>query len=139
MCLPRTGNFLLQVMLYHLAQDVAVPIAVPTPGANKFAFDTASTLQCSVGPSLPNNRIIARKTPQAIYLQHGTGNATIVSQPISYCGGEVTGCWRGGGDRAQLVQPHCCGLRLLRTRLDAHNCVHVLAGIPGGPGAGALL
>lgn len=94
-------------MLYHLAQDVAVPIAVPTPGANRFAFDTASTLQCSVGPSLPNNRIIARKTPQAIFLQHGTGNATIVSQPIPYCGGEVGGAaaapggwrsrWRRGG------------------------------------------
>lgn len=27
-----------QVMLYHLAQDVQVPIATPTPGANKFAL-----------------------------------------------------------------------------------------------------
>ena len=27
-----------QVMLYHLAQDVNVPIATPTPGANKFAL-----------------------------------------------------------------------------------------------------
>lgn len=34
-----------QVMLYHLAQNINVPIATPTPGANKFAFDTASTLQ----------------------------------------------------------------------------------------------
>ena len=76
-------------MLYHLAKDINVPIATPTPGAPRFAFDTASTLQCSVGPSLPNNRIIVKKTPQAIYLQHGTGNATIMSQPISYCGGEV--------------------------------------------------
>jgi hypothetical protein len=78
-----------QVMLYHLAQDINVPIATPTPGAPKFAFDTASTLQCSVGPGLPNNRIIVKKTPQAILLQHGTGNATIVSQPIGYCGGEA--------------------------------------------------
>ena len=27
-----------QVLLYHLAQDIAVPIATPTPGANKFAL-----------------------------------------------------------------------------------------------------
>ena len=27
-----------QVVLYHLAQDVAVPIATPTPGTNKFAL-----------------------------------------------------------------------------------------------------
>ena len=78
-----------QVMLYHLAQDINVPIAVPTPGVSRFAFDTASTLQCSVGPNLPNNRITVRKTPEAIYLQHGTGNATLVSQPIPYCGGEA--------------------------------------------------
>jgi len=37
-----------QVALFHLAQDVEVPIATPTPGANAFAVDTASTLQ--VGP-----------------------------------------------------------------------------------------
>lgn len=80
-----------QVMLYHLAQDINVPIATPTPGVPKFAFDTASTLQCSVGPNLPNNRITVKKTPEAIYLQHGTGNATLVSQPIPYCGGEVSG------------------------------------------------
>ena len=51
--------------------------------------DTASTLQCSVGPGLPNNRVVVKKTPQAILLEHGTGNATIVSQPIGYCGGEA--------------------------------------------------
>jgi hypothetical protein len=27
-----------QVVLYHLAQDVSVPIATPTPGTNKFAL-----------------------------------------------------------------------------------------------------
>jgi hypothetical protein len=27
-----------QVMLYHLAQNIGVPIATPTPGANKFAL-----------------------------------------------------------------------------------------------------
>jgi hypothetical protein len=42
-----------------------------------------------VGPGLPNNRVVVRKTPQAIFLEHGTGNATIVSQPIGYCGGEA--------------------------------------------------
>ena len=51
--------------------------------------DTASTLQCSVGPGLPNNRVVVKKTPQAILLEHGTGNATIVSQPMGYCGGEA--------------------------------------------------
>jgi hypothetical protein len=47
-------------------QDVNVPIAEATPGANKFAVDTASTLQCTFGPGLPNNRLIIRKTPVAI-------------------------------------------------------------------------
>jgi hypothetical protein len=51
--------------------------------------ETASTLQCSMGPGLPNNRVVVRKTPEAIFLQHGTGNATIISQPIPYCGGEA--------------------------------------------------
>eukprot|EP00775_Hariotina_reticulata_P005590 gene5590-5828_t len=78
-----------QILLYHLAKDVNVPVADPTPGANKFAVDTASTLQCTFGPGLPNNRLIVKKTPQAILVQHGTGNATIVSQTIPYCGGEA--------------------------------------------------
>jgi len=77
-----------QILLYHLAQDVAVPIA-ESVGANKFAVDTASTLQCTFGPGLPNNRLIIKKTPEAFLVQHGTGNATIMSQPISYCGGEA--------------------------------------------------
>jgi hypothetical protein len=47
-------------------QDVAVPIAEATPGANRFRVDTASTLQCSVGPNLPNNQLTIRKTPLAI-------------------------------------------------------------------------
>lgn len=47
-------------------QDVAVPISEPTPGANKFAVDTSSTLQCTFGPGLPNNRLIIKKTRTAI-------------------------------------------------------------------------
>jgi hypothetical protein len=47
-------------------QDVDVPIAEATPGANKFAVDTASTLQCTFGQGLPNNRLVIRKTPRAI-------------------------------------------------------------------------
>jgi hypothetical protein len=43
-----------------------VPIADATPGINKFAVDTASTLQCTFGPGLPNNRLIIKKTPEAI-------------------------------------------------------------------------
>jgi hypothetical protein len=46
-----------QVALYHLAQGINVPIATPTPGANKFAVNTASTLQCSIGPGLPDNKV----------------------------------------------------------------------------------
>lgn len=166
-------------MLYHLAKDITVPIATPTPGAPRFAFDTASTLQCSVGPGLPNNRIIVKKvgqgrrvrgekghsgraavphglerclrpnamsgrrrvlfrlglrssaliasptlptlpgncplgaqTPQAIYLQHGTGNATIMSQPIGYCGGEV-------GHSGSM-----CGAKPGKKRLARHAARH---------------
>jgi hypothetical protein len=60
-----------QVMLYHLAQDdnyrgVKVPIAEATPGISRFLVSTASTLQCSVGTGLPNNRLLITKTPQAI-------------------------------------------------------------------------
>jgi hypothetical protein len=52
-------------------QDVNVPIAEATPGANKFAVDTASTLQCTFGPGLPNNRLVIRKTPVAIIVSAG--------------------------------------------------------------------
>ncbi|WIA11373.1 hypothetical protein OEZ85_011494 [Tetradesmus obliquus] len=78
-----------QILLYHLAKDVQVPVADATPGINKFAVDTASTLQCTFGPGLPNNRLVIKKTPEAIIVQHGTGNATIMSQKIQYCGGEA--------------------------------------------------
>lgn len=78
-----------QVLLYHLTQNVKAPIATPTPGVAMFAVDTASTLQCTFGPGLPNNRLIIKKTPRAIIVQHGTGNATIQSQAMQYCGGEA--------------------------------------------------
>ena len=71
------------------AAQLTQALSSPPPLPDVSLSDTASTLQCSMGPGLPNNRVIVRKTPQAIFLQHGTGNATIVSQPIPYCGGEA--------------------------------------------------
>jgi hypothetical protein len=63
---------LLLLLLSCHPQDVAVPIAEATPGANRFRVDTASTLQCSVGPNLPNNQLTIRKTPIAIIVSdHG--------------------------------------------------------------------
>lgn len=53
-----------------------MPIAEATPGANKFAVDTASTLQCTFGPGLPNNRLIIRKTPIAIIVSAGNKHTT---------------------------------------------------------------
>jgi hypothetical protein len=58
-----------QILLYHLAQDVKVPVA-ESVGANKFAVDTASTLQCTFGPGLPNNRLIIKKTPDAFLVSN---------------------------------------------------------------------
>lgn len=49
-----------------------MPIAEATPGASKFAVDTASTLQCTFGPGLPNNRLIIKKTPRAIIVSVAT-------------------------------------------------------------------
>jgi hypothetical protein len=43
----------------------------------------------NAGPLPSAQQIVVEKTPQAIFLQHGTGRATIRSQPIPYCGGEV--------------------------------------------------
>jgi hypothetical protein len=63
-------------------QDVNVPIAEATPGANKFAVDTASTLQCTFGPGLPNNRLVIRKTPIAIIVSQ---TVTFAQQHCQYC------------------------------------------------------
>jgi uncharacterized surface protein with fasciclin (FAS1) repeats len=76
-----------QVLLYHLAQNVQVPISTPTPNMPRFAVETASTLNCGVG--VTDNRFVVTKTPEAIYVTHGAGNATIVSQAMPYCGGEA--------------------------------------------------
>lgn len=56
-----------------------MPIAEATPGANKFAVDTASTLQCTFGPGLPNNRLIIRKTPIAIIVSAWNKHTTAQS------------------------------------------------------------
>jgi hypothetical protein len=72
-----------------------VPIAEATPGANKFAVDTASTLQCTFGPGLPNNRLVIRKTPIAI----------IVSPTVAF------------------AQQHCqCCLQLCAVGLNTAAC-----------------
>lgn len=76
-----------QVLLYHLAQGVNVPISTPTPTMPRFAVETASTLNCGVG--VTDNRFVVSKTPDAIVIQHGAGNATLVSQAMPYCGGEA--------------------------------------------------
>ncbi|KAF6261657.1 hypothetical protein COO60DRAFT_1500610 [Scenedesmus sp. NREL 46B-D3] len=78
-----------QILLYHLTKDVQVPVSDATPGVTSFAVDTASTFLCTVGPGLPNNKLVIRKTPEAILVQHGTGNATIVSQKMQHCGGQA--------------------------------------------------
>jgi hypothetical protein len=67
-------------LTYPAPQDVNVPVADPTPGANKFAVDTASTLQCTFGPGLPNNRLIVKKTPQAIYVSLPVTNGSCHTQ-----------------------------------------------------------
>lgn len=90
-------------------QDVNVPIAEATPGANKFAVDTASTLQCTFGPGLPNNRLVIRKTPIAIIVSH-TASCTpqLNSTASQHC-------------------PHVCAL-LTNTRIE-----HVALGFGAPP------
>jgi uncharacterized surface protein with fasciclin (FAS1) repeats len=76
-----------QVLLYHLAQNVSVPISTPTPAMPRFAVQTASDLNCGAG--VTDNQYVITKTPRGVYVTHGAGNATIVSESIPYCGGEA--------------------------------------------------
>lgn len=73
-----------QILLYHLAQDIDVPIADPV-GTNKFAVETASTLQCTYGPGLPNNRLIVKKTPEAFLVSQIGHRAPQTSPAIHTC------------------------------------------------------
>jgi uncharacterized surface protein with fasciclin (FAS1) repeats len=76
-----------QVLLYHLAQNVSVPISKPTPTMPRFAVDTASNLNCGAG--VTDNQYVVTKTSRGVYITHGAGNATILSEAIPYCGGEA--------------------------------------------------
>jgi hypothetical protein len=130
-----------------------VPVADATPGINKFAVDTASTLQCTFGPGLPNNRLIIKKTPEAIIVS----DMSVQSRKVTHIGAPQL-------EEIQVAATHHC-TRLLCINVthpcSAACCVRCAAagparhrqchhnepedavlwwrGVPGGPGGTLLL